>query len=632
MKKIISVFLAVITAFSVLTVAFALSGELKLVSDDGNAAIIIPESAKSTESYAASALQKYIKEMTGKTLEIYPETVKLGGKKIYVGDTAYTGFDFDGVKDGGYFITSDSDCVKICGKGNAGTVYAAYAFLEEFCGLHIYTKDIHTINSAKSFSVPDNINISYQPYFSARRLDTASAYNTEYKVANGINNNGYIPENMGGDIPYLGNFCHSLTTTLCAASKYFDEHPEYFALHGGERTPDQLCLTNEDTVKIVTADVLELLKNQADPNADLQIVSVTQNDNQSFCECEKCAALDKANGSHSGTMITFANRIAEAVKNAGYDNIAIDTFAYQYTRQAPTNVVPADNVIVRLCSIECCFGHALEDENCKQNAEFIKDLDAWSKICKRIYIWDYVNNYSETLCPFANFQVLQKNVQTFYEHNAIGVYEEGNYYMDRCEGEFAELRTYMLSQFLKDPYCDYDEVMNGYLEAYYGAGWKNIREYIDIISAHSVTKFKHLEIRQQPRAALPGITPKEITRCDELWENAKNAAKDEAELKRIERSELSWLYWKCSNFKKEFSIFHNPYTYMHNREMLYNKLIDFGFTIIGEGDIKVLNNIPSQYLLMPCDFWETKHDKPFWHAITPFVLWFYGVVTEIFGK
>ncbi len=53
---------------------------------------------------------------------------------------------------------------------------------------------------------------------------------------------------------------------------------------------------------------------------------------EEYCTCENCKAIDDANGAHSGTMITFVNRIAREVKSAGYDNAAIDTFACKYTR------------------------------------------------------------------------------------------------------------------------------------------------------------------------------------------------------------------------------------------------------------------------------------------------------------
>lgn len=630
MKKILSFFLAMLMIFSLGVCAYGAEGDLILV-DNGtaNAYIVLSEKPESYEKYAANVLQKFVAEMTGAELPVVSELADVAGNRIFIGETDSTDFDFSGKKNGSYIIEADGNSLAICGNGNAGTIYGVYRFLEDFCGVHYYTKDVKTVSHEKTLSIPADYRLEYEPYFAARRLDTVSAMNNEFQVANSLNNGVVISKEMGGSIPYYGTFCHSLVNYYCKPADYFEEHPEYYALRNGKRVPDQLCLTNKDVLKIVLDGVLHELEIQHDPTLDLQIVSVTQNDNQNYCQCEKCAALDKENGSQAGTMITFVNQIADAVREAGYDNVAIDTFAYQYTRKAPTKVVPRDNVLIRLCSIECCFGHKLEDKNCKENAAFMKDLDDWAKLSKRLYIWDYVNNYSETILPFANFGVLQANLQTFYEHNAVGVYEEGNYYQDSCDGEFADLRTYVLSQLMENPYCDYDDVMNRFLEAFYGAGWKNIREYIDILTAHSVTKNKHLYIRQQPRDALPGLTAKEITRCDELWANAENMAQNEEYLSRVKRSELCWRHWKCSNYKKEFSIFRSPYKFMKVREDLYNDLVSMGFLRVGEGDIKVLTKIPVLYLTLPCDYWESKHENGFWTFISPVVESFYKAVTNI---
>ena len=42
-------------------------------------------------------------------------------------------------------------------------------------------------------------------------------------------------------------------------------------------------------------------------------------------------------------------------------------------------------------------------------------------------------------------------MQILYEHNVKGVYVEGNYYVDKCDTEFSELRAYMISKCLQDP-------------------------------------------------------------------------------------------------------------------------------------------------------------------------------------
>jgi hypothetical protein len=66
--------------------------------------------------------------------------------------------------------------------------------------------------------------------------------------------------------------------------------------------------------------------------------------------------------------------------------VAIDTLAYEYTRQPPRHVQPRPNVIIRLCSIECDSAHPLPAPS---NRKFADDIRGWSKICQRLYIWDY---------------------------------------------------------------------------------------------------------------------------------------------------------------------------------------------------------------------------------------------------
>ena len=86
--------------------------------------------------------------------------------------------------------------------------------------------------------------------------------------------------------------------------------------------------------------------------------SVSQNDWYNYCQCPACKAIDDREGSPAGTMITFVNQVADAIREDCPD-VLIHTFAYQYTRKAPKFVRPRPNVIVRLCSIECCFSHPL---------------------------------------------------------------------------------------------------------------------------------------------------------------------------------------------------------------------------------------------------------------------------------
>ncbi len=548
MKKFTAFAVSLLLMLSVFAVT-ASAAQAKLSE---SATVIMPKDASATEKYAAQTLQKYFEQVTGVKCAIADDTAAVGGFTFLVGKTALTKTDVAGLADGSYRIVRSGDTVEIIGAGNRGTIYGVYGFLDKVLGCRIFTAEEGLVCTKTEFSIPEDLNIEYNTYFEYTDTDWHSPRDPAYSNANGLSGGVYrsIDGEMGGTVSYLGSFCHTLTNTFCAEEKYFAEHPEYFALHNGVRDPDQLCLTNEDVYNVVLGEVLDLLKEKHDPAAALQIISLTQDDNEDFCECENCKALDDANNSHAGTMITFVNKIAKAVKAQGYDNVAIDTFAYRYTRTTPTNVIPEPNVIVRLCTIECCFSHALDDAACLQNAVLMQDLINWNAICNRLYIWDYTTNYAHTLGIFPDFGVLQKNARIFYEHGVKGIYEEGNYYVDSCNTEFGELRAYLISRVLQDPYCDYSEEMNLFLADFYGAGWQNIREFIDIITENSTKN--HVEIYSSMKDSLT-LNDDEIAKCDELWVKAAELCENENQLNNIKRSEISWRFWKASVGKGEFA-------------------------------------------------------------------------------
>ncbi len=562
MKKL-SIAIALIMMFSVL-----LSFETSAAENGG---YIVLTSSDDRCMKAGETLSRYLGEITGKSFPVENNGEGLEITLMYSSD----------IPDNGYVIETAENKVSIKGNGTRGLIHAVYAFLEKYCDCDWYTSKLYKIPKNEDLTIPAGEKTEYVPYFEYTDTDWVSPHDVEYSLANGLNGSPYrsIPDELGGTVTYISNFCHTLTTQFCKSADYFDEHPEYFALHSGLRTPDQLCLTNEKTYEIVRDEVFALLEEKHNPDESLQIISLTQHDNQKMCQCADCFKLDNENGSHAGTMISFVNRIARDVSSAGYENVAIDTFAYQYTRKAPTEVVPEDNVIVRLCTIECCFAHALNDEACSENAALMADLAAWSEICDRIYVWDYTTNYANTLGIFPDFGVLQENIQIFYENNVVGLYEEGNYYMASCDGEFGELRSYLLSKLMQNPYIDYSAYMNEFLEAYYGKGWENIRQFIDMTVNKPVEEGEHLSIYASMYDTL-GFSSDDIKIADTLWENARAAAENEDVLNNIRRSEICWRYWKVYNaFNKK------------DADALTEDVKAFGITMLHEGDSEGIDGI-----------------------------------------
>lgn len=628
MKKCLSFLLAILMLSSVILFSVsAESAQTVLLSDSVSSVIVLPTNYKTTERYAAGKLQEYLQAITG--IKVPIRTTK------GVSDTAIVLSQKDG-KAGDYTLKMEGKTLTITGYGTRGCIYGVYGLLQNYLDCRFYTSTVKVIPKKTSVVLPSDLDYRYEVYFESTETDWLSPHDAEYSLANGLSGGSYrnLTAEQGGMVRYLsmeGRMAHTLSTEFCAERKYFETHPEYFALRDGKRQPTQLCLTNPDVVKIVTEEVLNVLKNKHDPNEALQIISLTQDDNRQYCTCSNCRKVDELNGSQSGTMIHFVNQVARAVKAAGYDNVAIDTFAYQYTRKAPTNVVPDDNVIVRLCTIECCFGHTLDDPECSENVNLMSDLENWGKICNRIYIWDYTTNYGYTVNLFPDFGVLQRNIQIFHENNVKGIYEEGNYYMNECDAEFGELRSYLLSKLMQNPYLDYEKEMNGFLEAFYGNGWKNVRAFLDIATKHAVTKRNHMGIGQALEKTLLGITAKEVAECDALWQKAKDMAQDEVTLARVERSELCWRIWKCHNHKREFSRLRMPHKWMTAQKELYEDLIRFDVKRLGENSTRPLTDCMTLVLLRRPITWCLRYEEVYWDAIEPYVVALYELACKIFG-
>ncbi|MFZ2052922.1 MAG: DUF4838 domain-containing protein [Candidatus Aminicenantales bacterium] len=173
-------------------------------------------------------------------------------------------------------------------------------------------------------------------------------------------------------------------------------------------------------------------------------------------------AVDGEEGSPSGSLLRFVNAVAADIEDE-FPHITIDTLAYQYTRKPPRTTRPRPNVMVRLCSIECSFSVPLDDP---RNRTFIDDLEEWSKVADRLFIWDYTTDFSNYIQPHPNYGVLGPNIRLFIKNNVRGVFEQGAY--QSRGSEMAEMRAWMLAKLLWNPALDAARLREEFLEGYYG--------------------------------------------------------------------------------------------------------------------------------------------------------------------
>jgi len=478
--------------------------------------ILLDSDASPSEKHAAQEFQHFLKEMSGCTLSISSSAsakmILVGGGKVL--NKLAPGLDIGSLGKEGFVIQTKGPHLVLAGGRQRGTLYAVYTFLEDYLGCRWYSSKVTRIPKKKVIEIP-SINVTQKPIPEYRETFYSDAFDGDWAARNKSNSHSArLQEKHGGKVRY-SHFVHTFYS-LVPPAKYFDEHPEYFALVKGRRRRSraQLCLTNPDVLRIVIEGVKRWIAQ--DPQAD--IYSVSQNDCAGWCECPDCKAIDDREESHMGSLLTFVNRVAEAIEKE-YPDKAIDTLAYQYTRKPPKTVRPRPNVIIRLCSIECCFSHPLD--SCPKNASFRDDIVGWSKIAPRLYIWDYVTDFANYIMPFPNLDVLQPNIKFFVEHNVKGIFEQGNY-SGGGGGEMAELRAYLIAKLLWNPDADVQALKRDFLEGYYGKAAKPISEYIDMLHNKVKEDNIHVNIWAGPNSAY--LTEEILTKAQALFDKAEKLA------------------------------------------------------------------------------------------------------------
>ena len=511
-----------------------------VLAENGQSAyqIVLADDASPSTRHGAEELQTFLQQMTGATLPIVSDQQPQGPKEIILGDNAHLqklglAIDFNVLGNEGYVIRSVGDSLVIAGGALRGNMYGVYGLLENHLGCRWFAPGVSRIPKSTRLAIGP-IDDRQIPVLEYREPFTFECFDGDWCARNRVNSSrGRLDEKHGGKVQFAnGFFCHTFEP-LVPPEKYFDEHPEYFSMVNGQRQKDhsQLCCTNPDVIRICTEAIRQAMRDQ--PNAT--VFSVSQNDWDNHCECPNCQELAKQEDSQMGPVLQLVNRVAEAVEEEFPEKI-VETLAYQWTRRPPKHMRPRPNVVVRLCSIECCFSHPLETCDSEANRTFRADIEAWSKVAPRLWVWDYVTDFSNYLLPFPNQRVRSPNIRFFTAHNVKGIFEQDTY--DTSDSELWALGGYMTAKLLWNPDYDPEVAMREFLEAYYGKAAVPIRAYIDML--HDRAQRENIHVVIWAKTDSPHLTDELLTKADGLWQQAEGLAADEPEtLDRVKRSRMS---------------------------------------------------------------------------------------------
>ena len=502
-------------------------GRIGIVKDGKAGSRILADETNPVDLRAAELLRHFVERITGAKLEILPAESEAQKGDILIGNfqLPVKGVNAEDIKEDGFALTTNDGYIRIVhGKGKGG-IYGVVTLLEDYFGIRYYAENAYTIQQDKNMFMPANIERVDNPSFRYRQINTYSNRDPVYKLWHRLES---------PDENFVQNMWVHTFNRLLPASEYGASHPEYYAFINGERRPgdaSQWCLTNTEVFEIAASRLESLFK--ADP--DKRIISVSQNDSQTHCLCDECKAVDEYEGSPSGTLIRFMNKLAER-----FPDKEISTLAYLYSVPPPRHTRPLSNVNIMLCDIDCNREVPLTEN--ASGREFVKSMEGWSAISNNIFVWDYGINFDNYVSPFPNFHIMQPNMELFRKNNATMHF----FQTSPSKGtDFTELRGYLAAKLMWNTSIDADSVMQNFLKGYYGeSAAPYLYQYIKLREEALVKSGIRLWIYDTPVTHKDGMLNKEMMkRYKELFDKAEQAVSDnQAFLNRVREARLPLMY------------------------------------------------------------------------------------------
>ena len=555
--------------------------------------IVIPEKASGAEKTAADELQKYLEKISGVRLPVVTDEAEPDDSEILVGKTnrdVYSGTDFAELGDEGFILRADGSRLVICGGGDRGTVYGTYAFLEEQLGCRWYTASCEYVPESTEVCFSGDLDDTQIPDFEIRRINFRGASDETVRAAYTYKLRTNVTfyrnyEEFGSGHDYV---LWDVTLDRLVPDALFETSPDLFAYNPdtGTRTTEHVCLSNPESLEIA----IENAEKYIDENTTgADHIHIGQKDNDVYCRCDNCMKLYDEYGSVSAPTVIFANSLSRALERDGYD-IYVTFYAYGETTPPPQkgNLKCDRKVIPVYCgTFYNCHCHPFtecgyRDDN-KLNDDFgyrfsshddtklSDELETWTEVADRIYIYDYSINFVNDQIFLANLHTLQPNSDFFLESGVTGyTYTCGS---DHGTTPFSDLRNYLYSKIMWNTDADVEYYIDDFLAGYYGNAAPYIKKYLNYITAKITASAHATNTDWSYQSAFYTF---DALYLDGLWRKALSRELTEEERYRAELLEISWRYTEACSFAGEFFVL-NPFRGVA-LEKLYDDLVSHNIT------------------------------------------------------
>lgn len=523
------------------------------LATDGNTSykILYEKNANEELKSAVSFLAETLQQMIGcGTIEIIEDGKADKGCFISIGNTQLSeNINIDQIENDGYILKVKDNNLIIKGANQSGTKNGIYDFLETKLGCMFLRNDYDYIPEFPTIRL-ENYDEVINPSIAWRKQFQYEALQNNWYDKLKLNGTKAKEGFKEGIYAQWGTWCHT-QFQFVPPEKYFDSHPEYFALINGKRCyqakwhssdmQTHLCLTNEDVYEIVKAGMKsEIQKNPEALYWDFSIMDTPVK----VCQCPECNRINTKYQSNSATIIMFINRLAKDLGKE-FPNLMFSTLAYQDCINPPVGLEVEQNVVIKLCTNPGSQGYSYSVGANKNSKQIKLLLESWGNIAKNIVVWDYVVDFNHLLLPFPNYDVQKANMDFYVDNNVMGVFHQGS----REKGdEMADMRTYLLSRQMWDKDIDFEALMKKYIQLNYGEASPYIEEYLETMSESYISHNKELNLYDNPsKHKYDYLSASNIAKYMQLTEKAMAAVQDDQmALEQVEKVRMCVLYAKCT--------------------------------------------------------------------------------------
>lgn len=371
------------------------------------ASIIVAPQASRIDKFAAQQLQHYLKKSLDWQVTITDEAdADVDGPTFFVGSlasgiTEVQGFpqlsdeQVKSLGSEGVAILGDGDKIALVGKGKQGGLFAVYEFLEKHVGCRWPEPGREHIPRLTSLDL--NLDQTHSPAFAYRGVALHGPCTDEHY----LNIIDWLAKNRANTLQFSCEVYDELRPRLIEAildrgvsmkigghsrkyffpsEKYFDAHPEYYALVKGKRTGEtQLCYSNHESVDQYAANINAYLESRP----EIGVIGLWPSDGYGFCECDECQAKPTTD-----VLLDYTNALAERIHKQ-FEDVQIEFLSYIHYTTPPAKTAPLPYVIPIYCEYWSRNQFHPITVDLEENAKCRTQLEQWAKLAPQMTVYGY---------------------------------------------------------------------------------------------------------------------------------------------------------------------------------------------------------------------------------------------------